>query len=74
MSPKVRRMDARTVERLLVRHGFVLVHQSGSHRKWWHPEKHLTTIVPMHPGKDLPTGTLLQIVRAAGIPENEWRG
>jgi predicted RNA binding protein YcfA (HicA-like mRNA interferase family) len=31
-------------------------------------------IVPYHAGKNLPVGTLLNILTAAEIPEHEWRG
>jgi len=35
-----------------------------------HPEKKLITVVPMHK-KDLPKGTLLAILKQAGIDKNE---
>lgn len=74
MGERVRRLTAREAETILLRHGFVLVSQRGSHRKWRHPVRGLQAIVPMHAGRPLPIGTLLSIMKGAEIPENEYRG
>ncbi|MBX7255765.1 MAG: type II toxin-antitoxin system HicA family toxin [Candidatus Hydrogenedentes bacterium] len=66
-------MTARDVEILLKTHGFVLVSQVGSHRKWRHLKSRLQVIVPEHRGRTLPIGTLLNILTNASIPEKEWR-
>jgi len=70
---RVRRLTAAEAEQILRRYGFQLVSQKGSHRKWRHPEKGLTVVVPMHKGKTLPLGTLRTIMQGAEIPEDEWR-
>lgn len=70
---RIRRMTAREVEQILQRHGFVLLSQKGSHRKWRHPEKGLRVTVPVHAGQTLPIGTLRSIMLAAEIPEDEWK-
>jgi len=72
MSPRVRRLTAAEVERLLSRHSFELVSQRGSHRKWRRREDNLQVIVPQHKGRPLPIGTLRQILKAAEIPREEW--
>jgi len=54
-------------------HGFQLVSQQGSHRKWRHIEKRLQVIVPEHKGKTLPLGTLRNIFVNAQIPEDQWK-
>ena len=72
MSPRVRRMTAAELEQLLARHQFQLVSQRGSHRKWRHSEKRVQVIVPLHSGRVLPIGTLLHILKAAEIAEEEW--
>lgn len=74
MGERVRRMAAREVETVLQRHGFVLVTQKGSHRKWRHAARGLQVIVPMHAGRSLPIGTLLAIMKGAEIPDSEYRG
>ncbi|MFW5804404.1 MAG: type II toxin-antitoxin system HicA family toxin [bacterium] len=50
--------------------GFQLKRIRGSHHYYQHPEKKLITVVPMHK-KDLPKGTLLAILKQAGIDKNE---
>ncbi len=72
MAPRVRRMTAAELERLLARHGFELVSQRGSHRKWRHPERHLQVVVPRHKGRPLPIGTLLHILKGAEIPREQY--
>jgi predicted RNA binding protein YcfA (HicA-like mRNA interferase family) len=74
MSKRMRRMTAREVESLLREHGFKLVSQKGSHRKWRNPESGDQVVVPEHRGRQLPLGTLREIMQGAGIPESEWRG
>ncbi len=53
MSDRIRRMTARQVEGLLRQHGFLLISQKGSHRKWRNPEKRLQVTVPAHRGAAL---------------------
>lgn len=73
MSARARRMTAREVEVLLRSHGFELVSQRGSHRKWRNQQKRLQVIVPEHRGRALPIGTLRSILLNADVPEDEWR-
>lgn len=68
-----RRMNADEVERILERYGFELVSQKGSHRKWRNLDLQIQTIVPYHKGRDLPMGTLGNIMISADIPETEWK-
>lgn len=74
MSERIRRLTARDVESIRSRHGFELVSQKGSHRKWRHSVRGLQVIVPMHAGRTLPTGTLLSIMKGAEVPIEEYRG
>jgi predicted RNA binding protein YcfA (HicA-like mRNA interferase family) len=74
MGDRILPMKATEVEKLLERYGFQLVSQKGSHRKWRNIERQLQVIVPMHKGRDLPIGTLRNILVNADIPEAEWRG
>lgn len=70
---RIRRMNADEVERILKNYGFVLISQKGSHRKWRNEEQELQVIVPYHKGKDLPVGTLRNVMVLANIPETEWK-
>ena len=72
MPGRVRRMNSRAAESILSRHGFVLVSQKGSHRKWRNAATRLQVTVPDHRGRDLPLGTLRSIMQGAQIPEAEW--
>ncbi|HOC32001.1 MAG: type II toxin-antitoxin system HicA family toxin [Armatimonadetes bacterium] len=73
MSERIRSLTAQEVEDILRRHGFALVSQRGSHRKWRSASLRMIVIVPFHAGRVLPRGTLRAIMTAAEIPESEWR-
>jgi predicted RNA binding protein YcfA (HicA-like mRNA interferase family) len=70
---RIRQMNADDVERILAQYGFELVSQKGSHRKWRNIKDQLQVIVPDHKGRDLPIGTLRNIMVSANIPETEWK-
>jgi len=70
---RLRRMNADAVERILRKYGFVLVSQKGSHRKWRNSDGDIQVIVPYHQGRDLPVGTLRNIMVTGVIPEKEWK-
>lgn len=67
-------MTAAELEKLLTSHGFQLVSQRGSHRKWRHPQSHRQVVVPEHAGRFLPTGTQRAILKAADIDPEQLRG
>lgn len=62
---RIRRMSAVDVERILIRYGFELVSQKGSHRKWRNLDSQLQVIVPYHKGRN--------IMVSGNIPETEWK-
>ena len=66
-------MKSREVEAILKRFGFQLISQKGSHRKWRNSELGLQVIVPEHKGRDIPIGTLRNILKGAQILESEWK-
>ena len=51
--------------------GFRRIRQSGSHATYRHPDGQWT-IVPVHPGKTIPKGTLRKIIRDAGLSVEEF--
>jgi len=51
--------------------GFRLIRQTGSHAVYHHSDGRIT-VVPQHPGKDVATGTLRKIIKAAGISVEEF--
>ena len=59
-------LTPRKVLRLLKQHGFVVDHQTGSHVILIHPQAGQRVVVPVH-ARDVPRGTLMNILKAAGI-------
>jgi len=64
--PKLPALTADKVIKLLLKNGFELDHQTGSHRVYYNSETKKRVVVPYHK-QDLPKGTLLSILKQAGI-------
>ncbi|MEK7475208.1 MAG: type II toxin-antitoxin system HicA family toxin [Candidatus Coatesbacteria bacterium] len=66
-------LTASQVLRKLRRAGFVFDRQAkGSHEIWYHPASKRRTVVPNHPGRTLPKGTLSAIIEQAGLALDEF--
>ena len=50
--------------------GFVLDRIKGSHHIYIHPDTRQRVVIPVHK-KDLPKGTLMEILKQAGIKKDE---
>ncbi|MBS0352469.1 MAG: type II toxin-antitoxin system HicA family toxin [Proteobacteria bacterium] len=59
-------MNSKAVIRMLEEDGWYWVRTTGSHHHFKHPIKKGLVTVP-HPKKDLPTGTVSNIRRQAGL-------
>ena len=57
---------------ILKKRGFILDRVKGSHHIFIHPETRKRVVVPFHK-KDLPRGTLLEVLRQAGLSREELR-
>ncbi len=68
--PKTPSLTPQKVIKLLESRGFVLDRSKGSHQIFIHPETRKRVVVPFH-RKDLPIGTLLEILRQAGVSKDE---
>jgi predicted RNA binding protein YcfA (HicA-like mRNA interferase family) len=68
--PKLPALTPQKVVRILERRGFALSRVKGSHHLFRHPETGRRVVVPMH-GRDLPIGTLLEILKQAGIERED---
>jgi len=68
--PKFPSLTPQQVIKFLEKKGFILDRSKGSHRIYFHPETRRRVIVPFH-RKDLPQGTLREILRQAGIEREE---
>jgi len=53
--------------RQLEKNGWLKVSQKGSHIKFRHPVKKGHIVVPHHKGRDIPVGTLISILKKAGL-------
>lgn len=64
--PKLPRLTAKQVIRILEANSFVLDHVSGSHYIYYRAIDKRRAVVPYHRG-NLPLGTLVSILKSAGI-------
>ncbi len=51
--------------------GFIFRRSRGSHHIYYNSTTNKTVSVPLHGNKDLKKGTLLAILKQAGIPKEE---
>ena len=68
--PKLPVLTPKDVIRILEQRGFILDRVKGSHYIYRHPASGLRAVVPFH-RRDLPQGTLLSILKQAGIDRDE---
>lgn len=68
--PKIKTLTSKKIITLLKKNGFQLDHATGSHFIFYHSQKKLRVTVPYHL-KDLPKGTLITILKQAGISKEE---
>ena len=68
--PKLPVLTSKQLVKKLQALGFQEDHQTGSHKVFYHPATGRRAVIPFHV-KDLPKGTLLAIVREAGIDRND---
>jgi predicted RNA binding protein YcfA (HicA-like mRNA interferase family) len=69
--PKTPVLTAKQVVTILEKNGFMLDHSTGSHRIYYNPQSLRRAVVPFH-RRDLPIGTLISILKGAGIPRELW--
>ena len=68
--PKLPVLTAKDVIRILERRGFILDRVKGSYPIYLHPDTDQRAVVSYH-RRDLPQGTLLSILKQAGIDREE---
>lgn len=59
------------VIRILEKNGFVLDRVKGSQHIYYHRQTRKRAVVPMHK-KDLPKGTLIEILKQAGLTKEDF--
>ena len=67
---KLQSLTSKDVIKILEKKGFKLIRTKGSHHIYRNEESGKMTVVPFHK-KDWPKGTLLEILKQAGIDKNE---
>jgi predicted RNA binding protein YcfA (HicA-like mRNA interferase family) len=70
--PKLPSLTPQKIIKVLEKKGFVLDRIKGSHHIYYHLETKKRAVVPLHK-RDLPKGTLLEIIKQAGISKEELR-
>ena len=66
-------LKSREVIRVLAKAGFRITRSKGSHHRLVHPTNPTrATTVSVHKGKDIPRGTLADIIEQAGLTEEEF--
>ena len=70
--PKLNPEKPRAVAQKLQRLGYEGPFGGGKHVFMRHPNSKLKMPVPIHQGRDLPTGTLRATLRQAGISVEQW--
>jgi predicted RNA binding protein YcfA (HicA-like mRNA interferase family) len=68
--PKLPVLSPKKLIKILEKLGFQLDHITGSHFIFYNPRTKKRAVVPYH-FKDLPKGTLMSILREAGITREE---
>ena len=71
--PKLPSLKPKEVVKRLKKFGFIEHHQVGSHLTMKNPETNQRAVVPMHL-KDIKKGTLLALLREAGIDREDFIG
>ncbi len=68
--PKLRVLTPKELIKILQKLGFQLDHKTGSHFIFYDPKNNRRVTVPFRI-KDLPKGTILSIIKQAGITKDE---
>lgn len=67
---KLPNLNPEKIIKIIESRGFVLDRVKGSHHIYLHPETRQRVVIPVHK-KDLPKGTLMEILRQAGISKED---
>ena len=70
--PELPSLTPQKIIKVLDKEGFVLDRIKGSHHIYCQPTTKRRVVVPFHK-RDLPKGTLLEILKQAGISKEELR-
>lgn len=71
MTPRLARVTAKDLMRILAKHGFVCTRSKGSHRHFVNPKSGIGVTIPIHAGRIIGQGLLRAILKQAQIPIEE---
>lgn len=69
--PKIPSLTPKKIIRKLKNLGFIEDHTTGSHIIFYHPQTKRRAVIPYHL-RDIPKGTLLSLLREAGISKEDF--
>ncbi|MCX6695447.1 MAG: type II toxin-antitoxin system HicA family toxin [Candidatus Altiarchaeota archaeon] len=69
---KLKQVDGRQMVNFLIKRGFTLVRQKGSHVFMTNKDG-VKEVVPVHAGKQLPRGLILKILKNTGIEKEDYQ-
>lgn len=69
--PKLPAITPNRLVKIIKKLGFQLDHKTGSHFIFYNPKTKKRAVVPIHP-KDLLKGTLMSILKEAGITRKDF--
>ena len=69
--PRLPSFKPREIEKILLKNGFFLKRQAGSHRIFYNPKTERLVVVPFH-SREIPRGTLKSIIRQSDLPEEKF--
>lgn len=67
--PRFSPLKPKEVEKILLKNGFILKRQTGSHRIFYNSKTEKLVVLPFH-GKDIPKGTLKSIIKQSNLSED----
>lgn len=65
-------LTPKKIIKIITNKGYILDRAKGSHQIYYHTQTKRRVVVPFHK-KDLPIGTMLEILRQAGINKKELK-
>ena len=69
----MRPLTAKQIIKVLLRNGYILARQKGSHQIYRYLKTGIIVPVPLHNGtKPIPIGTFLAIVKQSKLPRSEF--
>jgi predicted RNA binding protein YcfA (HicA-like mRNA interferase family) len=73
LSQKLPVVQSKDLVRVAQKLGFVMDRQRGSHAVYYRDRDRARVVIPIHAGRDVPPGTLRDIIEDLGVTVDEFR-